>query len=134
MKIHTFVGLVDFERGSIKPHTDRPSFLASALGQGAEVLVENEPHMTYRIRPERGVAAIVHFEGAKLRTVSWQIELPPQKEEVWSEAHELERKRLHDEWLKRELGNPPYRFSWGRLESTYDSKGCASAIIVSYAE
>jgi hypothetical protein len=134
MKIHSFDGLVDFELGSIEPVTDRPSFLASALGRSAEVLVENEPHMTYRIHPERGIAATVHFEGPKLRTVSFQIELPPRKEEVWSEEHELERKRLHDEWLQDELGMPPYWFPWGRLESNYDSKGCSSAIIVSYAE
>ena len=40
----------------------------------------------------------------------------------------------HDEWLRLELGEPPYRFPWGQLESNFDSKGCASAIIVSYAE
>lgn len=134
MKVHRFGGVVEFEQGSIEPRTDRPSFLASALGQGTEVLVQNEPHMTYRIRPERGVAAAVHFEGAKLRTVSWQLELPPGKEAVWSVEHELERKQVHDDWLRRELGEPPYRFSWGRVESNYDSKGCSSAIIVNYAE
>jgi len=134
MKVHRLGGVVEFKQGSIVPPTERSSFLASALAQGAEVVVQNEPHMTYRIRPERGVAAAVHFEGAKLRTVSWQFELPPDKEAVWSVEHELERKQLHDDWLQRELGDPPYRFPWGHLESNFDSKGCASAIIVTYAE
>jgi hypothetical protein len=134
MKVHRVGGVVEFKGGSILPPTDRSSFLASALAQGAEVLVENEPHITFRIRPERGIAAAIHFEGAKLRNVSWQFELPPEKEAVWSAEHELERKQIHDDWLKRELGAPPYRFPWGYLESNYDSKGCTSAIIVTYAE
>ena len=134
MKVHKVGGIVEFERGSIRPGMDRPSFLASSLGQGAEVLMQNEPHVTYRIRPERGVAAAVHFDGTRLRMFSWQLELAPHIEAVWSEEHELERKRVHDEWLRLELGEPPYRFPWGQLESNFDSKGCASAIIVSYAE
>jgi len=134
MKVHKFGGIVEFERGSIQPGMDRPSFLASSLGQSAEVVMQNEPHVTYRFRPENGIAAAAHFDGAKLRMISWQLELPPQKEAVWSEEHELERKRVHDVWLRQELGEPPYRFPWGQLESNYDSKGCASAIIVNYAE
>jgi len=134
MKVHRLDGVVEFKQGSITPPMERSLFLASTLAQCAELLVQNEPHMTYRIRPERGVTAAVQFEGAKLRTISWQFDLPPNKEAVWSVEHELERKQMHDDWLRRELGEPPYRFPWGYLESNYDSKGCASAIIVTYAE
>ena len=90
--------------------------------------------MTYRICPEPGIAAAIYFEGPKLRTLSWQLELPPELEESWSVEHELARKRVHDEWLRQEIGKPPYQFPWGRLESNYDPKGCTSAIIVSYVE
>jgi len=90
--------------------------------------------MTYRIRPEPGIAAAVYFEGQKLRTFSWQLELPPDMEMTWSAEHELERKRVHDDWLLQEIGKPPYQFPWGRLESDYDPKSCASAIIASYVE
>jgi hypothetical protein len=93
MKVHRSGGIVEFEQGSIEPRTDRLSFLASALGQGAEVLIRNESHMTYRIRPERGVAAAVRFEGPKLRALSWQFELSPEQDEVWSAEHELEHSR-----------------------------------------
>jgi|SRR5688572_9310520 len=132
MKVQRFSGRVDFERGSIDPRNDRAAFLGSELGRTAEVMVDNEPHISYRIRPEHGIAAAVYFEGSKLRTLSWQIELPPDLEITWSVEHELERKRVHDNWLYQEMGKPPYQFPWGRLESNYDSKGCASAIIVNY--
>ena len=134
MKFQRFSGRVDFHQGSIDPRADRTAFLESDLGRTAEVLVDNEPHMTYGIRPEPGIAAAVYFEGPKLRTLSWQLELPHDMEKTWSVEHELERKRVHDDWLRQEIGKPPYQFPWGRLESDYDPKGCASAIIVSYVE
>ena len=134
MKVQRFSGRVEFDQGSIDPRTSRESFLESELGRNAEILVENRPHISYRIRPEQGVAAAVYFEGPKLRTFSCQIELPPDLERTWSVEHELERKQIHDDWLLQELGKPPYRFPWGSLESNYDPKGCASAIILSYAE
>ena len=134
MKLQQFSGRVDFNEGSIDPRADRTAFLESGLGRAAEVVVDNEPHMTYRIRPEPGIAAAVYFEGQKLRTLSWQLELPPNMEKTWSAEHELERKRIHDDWLRQEIGKPPYQFPWGRLESDYDPKGCASAIIASYVE
>jgi hypothetical protein len=134
MKFQRFSGRVDFDQGSIDPRVDRSAFLESELGRAAEVMVDNEPHMTYRIRPEPGIAAAVYFEGPRLRTLSWQLELPRDMETTWSVEHELERKRVHDDWLRQEIGKPPYQFAWGRLESDYDPKGCASAIIISYVE
>lgn len=132
MKLQKLSGRVEFNRGSIEPRTDRTAFLASEIGRTAEVLVDNEPHMTYRFRPEPGIAAAAYFDGARLRTLSWQLELPSDLENIWTVEQELERKRVHDNWLLNEVGQPPYRFSWGRLESNYDPKGCTSAIIVNY--
>ena len=50
----------------------------------------------------------------------------------WSEEKELLRKRSHDEWLKRVLGDGDYVFPWGRVVSVYDQKGGTSRIIVEY--
>ena len=134
MKVDTAIGRIEFDRGVLDRGTQRAQFLQSSLGENAEMLVENGPHATYRIRPEPGIAAKVRFEGARLRTVSWQLELPPEKERDWSEVNELERKHLHDNWLSTAFGMPPYRYAWGGLESDYDSKGCASSIILRYAD
>lgn len=63
------------------------------------------------------------------------MELPSDQDPTgWTEAHELERKALHDAWLLRELGNPPYDYPWGSIASEYDAKVCVSEIIVTYAE
>ena len=77
MKVDKFGGIVEFERGSIEPAIDRPSFLASSLGQGAEVLMQNEPWQTLsQFEPERGVAAAVHVRWRELRMIGfWQMEL-----------------------------------------------------------
>jgi hypothetical protein len=134
MRFESSSGRIDFGRGTLERCTSRDSFVASALGAGAQILVENDPHVTYGIRPEDGIAAAVYFEGAKLRSVSLQFQLPSGREAAWSVESERERKRMHDAWLQAEMGSPPYEFPWGRLESIYDSKGCSSSIIMSYAD
>jgi hypothetical protein len=133
MKVHMLAGRVEFRRGSVDPDMSRQAFLASGLGKDAEVFLANEPYMTYRIRPEPGVTATVSFNGPKLESVSWLFDLPPDKEKEWTEGLEMERKQMHDEWLLRELGPPPYRYSWGEIESDFDPRGCVSDIILNYA-
>jgi hypothetical protein len=133
MKIDRSNGLVYFEHGSIEPGTDRHSFLRSELGSRAEIFVSNEPHMTYRIRPEAGITATVYFIGDRLQGITWLHALPPEREREWNEALELERKKLHDRLLMKEFGEPPYHFAWGKISSEYDPKGCVSDIILDYA-
>ena len=132
MKLHRDSGVIEFPQGSIGPQTTRHDFLNATLGRQAEVFVDNEPFMTWRIRPEPGVTATLSFEGQQLRSVGWMLALPSDKEKYWSEALELERKRIHDKWLLDVLGAPPYRFPWGVAASTYDARACASDIMVTY--
>ncbi len=133
MKLHRENGVVQFVRGSVGPETTRQCFLASTLGQTADVLVSNEPYVTYRIRPESGIAVTLSFEGEILRSIAWMFSLTAEKEGSWTVQHELERKQIHDVWLQHEFGRPPYRFEWGQLSSEYDDKACASDIIATYA-
>lgn len=133
MKIHIQTGALEFEHGSITRDMDRQAFLTSALGKTAEVFVDNEPYVTYRIHPERDIVATVSFHGPRLTGVSWLFELSESKEKEWTESLELERRQVHDEWLLRELGKPPYRYSWGELSSDFDPRGCVSDIILNYA-
>lgn len=132
MKIRTSDGTIEFASGSVSHDTSRTSFLASSLGHGADVVVENAPYVTYRIRPEPGIGATLLFEQQRLRNVGWAIILPGEAEDDWSVESEMRRKRLHDDWLRKELGVPPYRFSWGEIVSEFDAKGVSSAIILAY--
>ena len=134
MRVDVRTGQIEFDRGVLERGTEKAKFIQSRLGTEAAILVENGQHLTYGIRPERGISATVRFEGSRLKAVTWQMELTLEREQVWSVENELERKRIHDSWLEAAIGMPPYRYAWGRLESDYDAKGCASSIILSYAE
>lgn len=133
VKLHRDNGVIEFKSGSIGSQTTRQAFLESSLGRDAEVAVDNEPFMTWRVRPEAGIAATVSFEKEQLRSVAWLFELPAETKRDWTERLELERKERHDAWLLDELGAPPYRFTWGTVSSDFDQKGCVSDIIVVYA-
>jgi hypothetical protein len=132
MKISTEDGTITFAAGPIGPSLDRNRFLSSPIGSGAEEFVMNEPHATYRIFPEKGIVVTAQFTGELLETVGILFQMQDDSDENWSEAHERERKMLHDAWLLEEIGPPPYRYPWGRLVSSYDPKACESEILVSF--
>jgi hypothetical protein len=133
MNIRITDGTVFFQAGSIGSQLTRSEFLRSSLGEGSDVLAENEPYITYRFRPQNGIVASASFAGERLTDVGWQMELPLQKKREWTAESELERKKLHDSWLEDLLGRPPYTYVWGGITSCYDPKGCQSVIILRYA-
>jgi len=52
-----------------------------------------------------------------------------------SEKAEHQRKKWHDRWLASVLGvAPPYRFSWGSMLSTFDSRSMSNQIVIRYCE
>lgn len=133
MRIDTKDGTVEFANGRVSAAMCRSEFLQSPLGRSAELVVENAPYVTYRIHPETGVGATLQFRDEKLLNLGWAIIMPGETDADWSVDSEMRRKHLHEEWLLKELGNPPYRFSWGRVVSDFDAKGVSSAIIAAYA-
>jgi hypothetical protein len=52
--------------------------------------------------------------------------------EDWTLEKEMNRKKSHEIWLSKVLGEPPYRYKWGNVESFYDSKGGFSHILIRY--
>lgn len=52
----------------------------------------------------------------------------------WSKEKELQRKRFHESWLNKVLGNDryPYEYDWGSVESIYDGKSGFSYISIKY--
>lgn len=133
MKIHLPDGTVSFDRGSIGPQLDTTTFLASRLGEGSETILSNGAFVTFRFQPERGITGAAVFQDGRLYELSLLLQLPTDDVPRWTEEHELARKRAHDEWLRAELGVPPYRYPWGEVASVFDPKGCVSNILVHYA-
>jgi hypothetical protein len=52
--------------------------------------------------------------------------------ENYSKDNELKKKDKHDKWLKRKIGNPPYKYSWGEISSNYDPRSGSSMITIKY--
>jgi len=134
MKIQISDGSVTFADGTIGRHTDRPAFLRSRIGKSSKETLVNGPWKTYNMSPEPGVAGSAIFEGDRLRQLSVLLRLPSDDTTGWSDEAEQQRLALHDAWLKAELGEPPYRYSWGQIESSYDARGGITDIVFAYAD
>ncbi|HEY6802426.1 MAG TPA: hypothetical protein VI306_02500 [Pyrinomonadaceae bacterium] len=123
----------------IHPALTREEYLSSPLA-GARVNGGNEPYGSFTT----GVLEIMgdsflltlNFYGSDLTSVdlfadderfgtSWAD---------WSKEKELERKRFHESWLGKVLGNDhyPYDYDWGSAESFYNEKAGFSYITVRY--
>ena len=132
MQISVSDGLVSFAGGNIDPRQDRTAFLTTPLGARAERWFVNGPFETYRFFPEPGIVATADFRDGRILNVSLTFDLPDDSQENWSTPHELARKERHDAWLREHLGEPPYRYDWGQVESVIYHQHCGSEITVSY--
>lgn len=94
----------------------------------------NEGWVNYDIDPEPGVAGTVMFKNDRLQQVFLLLRIRTDDASQWTAELEQERKLKHDEWLRTELGAPPYEYPWGSVTSDFDLRGCVSDIIVSYAQ
>jgi hypothetical protein len=132
MKIGIFDGSVEFEGGTIRRSEPRAAFLATSLGREVTQERVNEKWWHVTVKPEPGIVATLIFEVDTLETVLIAMEIPTDRTGEWTRELELQRKSVHDAWLRRELGAPPYKFAWGTVASELDEKGVASEIIVAY--
>lgn len=133
MKIDTITGTVEFSQGSISRSLNKDRFLGTPIGRSATKSLVNANWSHYEIDPEAGVAGTVLFDGDAIDRLFLSMKMNSDDSEEWSVECELQRKVKHDEWLRKEMGQPPYEYPWGRVVSTFDPKGLASEIIVVYA-
>ncbi len=141
MRIDAATGTLYFERVEtrVSPALTRAAFLDSPLGAQARVWVRNEPHCSYRVEVQLGAepfVVVLQFLGQALRSVSLAMlrgRWGSTSWDDWSEAVERERQDAHDAWLREQLGSPPYTYAWGEIESSYDPRSGASAIVIRYA-
>ena len=130
MKIDPVLGIVSFPGITIGPHLSRQEFLQSSLGAAAKLGVVNAGWITMHIHPEPQVYASLSFKDNQLIVLDVSMLMPSGESDTLDRACELRRKAHHDAWLKSELGNPPYEYLWGTVDSTFDEKGLSSGIIV----
>lgn len=54
--------------------------------------------------------------------------------ENWSKDEEQKLKIKHDKWFANHLGLPPYKYSWGTIESGIDIHNSTSIIVIRYCD
>ncbi len=132
MKIDSADGSIVFAKGTISAGLSREDFLKSSLGPISKQRVMGGNWTHQDLEPESGIYCSVSFDDDRLDHVFILMEHPSDEVDEQAEALELKRKSLHDAWLLKELGPPPYEYTWGRIASEYDNRGCVSEIIISY--
>jgi hypothetical protein len=132
LKIHPDSGLIEFPDGEIAPTMNLAHFLSSQAGRLATSTLSNAQWKQFSMEPEPDIGATVLFDGDAIDRILISMKVPSDTANEWSERVEQQRKLQHDAWLRANLGDPPYEYEWGHVGSEYDSKGCASAIIVVY--
>ena len=122
----------------IKPGMSEEEFTKSLYGSKAELFLTNEGYSDYQLTVEHpddlGVAMILIFKEDTIESVEFNPlwEGSPRSWSEWSLETEMEIKRKNDLFLKENLGEPPYQYSWGRVVSVFDKRDQASDIIVTY--
>ena len=132
MMIDVFNGSVTFASGTSGPRMDRKAFLDSPVGATAKDVLSTAGYVHLNFHPESGVHATALFKDDRFHQLFVLMAIPSDDGNEWTEARELERMVVHDNWLRHELGKPPYEYAWGSVVSEYDAKGCESEIILSY--
>jgi hypothetical protein len=123
---------------AIYPSLTEAAFLSSDLGKVTELRLSNAGYHRYHAVSvlENGMdcyLSVTFFDGT-LYSANLSPHWPgsPQSWAEWNLESELDAKKTNDALLGQTLGPPPYAYSWGKVESSYDQKGGASAIHISY--
>jgi hypothetical protein len=138
MKIDRKSGDLVLEEGvCIGPGMQECGFLGLELGRSAIVVLQSAfggiYHFAVEFEPGRQAGLSVKFfpaggpEVIRLRTAEPGVRITDWS--GWSKKVEDDRKRFHDEWLSAQLGDPPYNYPWGAINSYIDTRFQYSAEI-----
>jgi hypothetical protein len=114
-----------------------PEFLRSALGLAAKKIPAAGARKYYEIwqqvAPELEVGITVGFQpGEPLQRIAIKFVKAVMRSAPWSKDMEEDIKRIHDVWLREQLGNPPNQFAWGKALSTIEPHWYSASIVIDY--
>jgi hypothetical protein len=131
------VGEVNISEEKVYPGYTRTDFLKSFLY--TQVIRElSYSDNIYILKPQtiesEKFFMSICFHGEKLKYISLSIQVNDEtpRWETWSKEKQLEKKELHNQWLKRKIGTPPYKYDWGEISSDYDERSGESSIWIQY--
>lgn len=115
-------------------------FSQSTLFNDVYATANNPGATIYHLKPQLigeykfGITLIFNPRG-KLKSLSLSLnekgEITPFYEN-WSEERERTKKMKHDEWLRKNFGDPPYKYAWGEIGSYYYQQSASSEITIKY--
>lgn len=131
MNIDGKSGDLILEKGvRIGPGMQESGFLGLELGRSATVVLQSAfggiYHFVVEFEPGRQAGLALKFmpaggpEVIRLRIAEPGFRISDWS--GWSRNVEDERKRFHDEWLRKQLGDPPYSYPWGAIKSYIDTR------------
>ena len=119
---------------NVNSFTSLSDFQNSPIGKKSKITVTNNEWITLQIMEEKIIVTLV-FNKNRLSEVRFYIDTPIAKNWTdWTIENEKERKITHDNFLLHNIGEPPYKFNWGTVESVQDIKNNESNIILRYIE
>ncbi|MCR5517608.1 MAG: hypothetical protein K6F17_03455 [Lachnospiraceae bacterium] len=119
-------GIIEINGEVFKPGYTFEEFQKSAYYKDQDGILAIYLDDTFQIGENEFLASLV-FENGVLRMISLccdDIELS------WDD--ELERKKIHDDILKKHGLHPRTVFDWGEIESNFDPKGYCCNILIVY--
>ncbi|MGH9560071.1 MAG: hypothetical protein ACRD3S_01330 [Terracidiphilus sp.] len=138
MKIDSKSGDLVLEQGvRIGPGMQEGGFLGLELGRSATVVLQSAfggiYHFVVEFEPGRQAGLALKFSPTGgPEVIRLRVSKPgfrPGDWTGWTRNVEDERKSFHDEWLRAQLGEPPYSFPWGAINSYIDTRFQYSAEI-----
>ncbi len=136
-------GIIQFEGETFKitPSLKENDFLNSGIGQKAKLSVENEGYHSYTFGPYKiksdDFYFLLIFDSGEIHSL--YIELSDLNDKIDygvddKESALIKANKEHENWLRLNLGLPPYYYSWGSIDSAYDKKGWSAFIVLSYKQ
>src|ERR1700756_3093739 len=130
MTIDLKTGEIAIQGTRIGPATGEDVFLTSVAGKGVTQVRQTATRNSYEIwLPDdasgQQIGAVFSFlPGGSLEQARFKFVKPDIRavgSSRWSKEVEDEIKSFYDNWLHKQIGEPPpYRFSWGRIRSIID--------------
>ena len=124
---------------NIDQNLTHKEFCSSELYKKATPFIINPPYNSYKVEEYIEILGgkfimVLFFQNEKLNRLNLSLYNPNAFDswDNWSEEKELGIKKRQDILLKQNLGDPPYEYYWGSLESIYDKRSGSAYLLTSY--
>jgi hypothetical protein len=118
---------------SFAPGLRLAEFQASEAGKSAQQISKISNHYQIRVNDEGWLCGLVLMFGAEsIQGILLGFSETEMTWADWKKDKEERRKKVHDNFLRAQLGPPPYLYPWGRVVSALDPHDSTARIVIHY--